>query len=91
MDMLSQSVIQRKSTTAQQQLQLQQQHDHQSGGEVAQLQRLWWRHAPPGIDPLNCATQCDASFYARCFKSNITSKETPFYGGKKTVGLFICF
>lgn len=51
----------------------------------AQLQRLWWRHSPPGIDALSCATQSDASFYARCFRTSVTSKETPLVQGKQSV------
>ena len=33
-------------------------------GEGA-LQRLWWRHAPPGLEPAPCATPTDAALYAR--------------------------
>jgi len=30
-------------------------------GDEGALQRLWWRHAPPGLEPASCATPTDAA------------------------------
>jgi hypothetical protein len=30
-----------------------------------ELMRLWWRHAPPGLEPSACATAADAALYER--------------------------
>ena len=44
-------------------------------GEEA-LQRLWWRHAPPGLEPAQCATPTDAALYAR-WASSRTATTAP--------------